>query len=253
MLKVEQVHKSYTLRHNEKIIVANDISFTLAQGSCLGLVGESGSGKSTLGKMILALEQPDSGKIYFNGEDLHALKKGQLKQARKSMQVVFQDSYSAVNPRMNAHEIIAEPLRNFEKLTKIDEQARVNELLSLVGLQAEDGSKYPHQFSGGQLQRITIARAIALNPQLIILDEAVSALDVLVQVQILNLLLELKQRFNISYIFISHDLQAVKYLADRIAVMYRGEIIEWLDEAQNITSLTHPVSRAMVDAILPIG
>ncbi|HEY9570025.1 MAG TPA: dipeptide/oligopeptide/nickel ABC transporter ATP-binding protein [Metalysinibacillus sp.] len=253
LLVVEHLQKSYALRHKERLTVANDISFVLEEGKCLGLVGESGSGKSTLGKMILALEKPDAGRILFGGQSLHDLSNAALKQARKHMQVVFQDSYSAVNPRMNAHEIIAEPIRNFEKLTKAAEQQRIVELLELVGLRAEDAKKYPHQFSGGQLQRITIARAIALKPKLIILDEAVSALDVLVQVQILNLLAELKERFTISYIFISHDLQAVKYIADTLAVMYRGEIIEWLDDAKQIEQLTHPVSKAIVDAILPIG
>jgi nickel transport system ATP-binding protein len=250
-LEVENVTKSYLvgtfLQKKSKIEAVSDVSLSLSIGECLGLVGESGSGKSTLGRMILGVERPNSGCITVNGTKLYGTKKIPPV-IRRELQVVFQDCYGAVNPRMTAKQIIAEPLRNFQKLTKLEEQVRVYELLSMVGLQVEDGEKRPSEFSGGQLQRINIARAIALKPRLIVLDESISALDAIIQVEILHLLKQLKEQLHLSYIFISHDLQAVSYLADRIAVMHKGKIIE---QATRAEELTHPQSKKLLEARLP--
>ncbi|QOS98701.1 nickel import ATP-binding protein NikE [Brevibacterium sp. JNUCC-42] len=255
LLELKDIKKTYLLgssvwRTRKTVEAVKSVSLTLEEGVCLGLVGESGSGKSTLGKIILGLEKPDQGEVWFQGKNLYRLKAKELKELRRDLQVVFQDCYSAVNPRLTVGEIIAEPLRNFERLTAAQEIKKVQGLLETVGLYPEDMYKYPHQFSGGQLQRINIARAIALRPKLIILDEAVSALDALVQVQILNLLAELKEEFQLSYLFISHDLQAINYIADRIGVMYKGEIVEWLDDMEQLERLEHPVSKKLVSSVL---
>ncbi|KAB7707831.1 nickel import ATP-binding protein NikE [Bacillus aerolatus] len=256
LLELKSIKKTYFLGSSvwgkRKIVEAvKNVSLTLEEGVCLGLVGESGSGKSTLGKILLGLEKPDQGEVWFQGRNLYNLKAKELKELRRNLQVVFQDCYSAVNPRLTVGEIIAEPLRNYERLTSAQEKKKVQEFLEIVGLCLEDIHKYPHHFSGGQLQRINIARAIALKPKLIILDEAVSALDVLVQVQILNLLAQLKEEFQLSYLFISHDLQAVNYIADRLAVMYKGEVVERLDDMEQLERLEHPVSKKLLSSVLP--
>lgn len=255
LLELKDIKKTYLLgnsvwRKRKTVEAVKGVSLTLEEGVCLGLVGESGAGKSTLGKIILGLEKPDQGEVWFQGKDLYRLKEKELKEVRRNLQVVFQDCYSAVNPRLTIREIIAEPLRNYERLTATEEIQKIQGLLETVGLSPEDMYKYPHQFSGGQLQRINIARAIALRPKLIILDEAVSALDALVQVQILHLLAELKEEFQLSYLFISHDLQAINYIADCIGVMYKGEIVEWLDDMEQLESLQHPVSKKIMSSVL---
>ncbi|MBA4532145.1 nickel import ATP-binding protein NikE [Brevibacillus halotolerans] len=255
LLTLTNIKKTYSLgnsvwRKGKTVEAVKDVSFTLEEGICLGLVGESGAGKSTLGKIILGLEKPDQGEVWFQGKDLYRLKEKELREVRRDLQVVFQDCYSAVNPRLTIREIIAEPLRNYEQRTDTQERQKVQELLEIVGLDPEDMHKYPHQFSGGQLQRINIARAIALRPKLIILDEAVSALDALTQVQILHLLAELKEEFQLSYLFISHDLQAINYIADCIGVMYKGEIVEWVDDMEQLERLKHPVSQKIMSSVL---
>lgn len=255
MLELKGIKKTYLLGNSvwgkrKTVEAVKNVSLTLEERVCLGLVGKSGSGKSTLGKIILGLEKPDQGEVWFQGKNLSNLKAKELKELRRNLQVVFQDCYSSVNPRLTIGEIIAEPLRNYERLTSVQEKKKVQELLEIVGLCTEDIHKYPYQFSGGQLQRINIARAIALKPKLIIFDEAVSALDVLVQVQILNLLAQLKEEFHLSYLFISHDLQAVNYIADRLAVMYNGEIVEWLDDMEQLERLEHPVSKKLLSSVL---
>ncbi|MED1789376.1 nickel import ATP-binding protein NikE [Brevibacillus laterosporus] len=255
LLELKDINKTYLLgnsvwRKRKTVEAVKGVSLTLEEGVCLGLVGESGAGKSTLGKIILGLEKPDQGEVWFQGKDLYRLREKELKEVRRNLQVVFQDCYSAVNPRLTIREIIAEPLRNYERLTATEEIQKIQGLLETVGLSPEDMYKYPHQFSGGQLQRINIARAIALRPKLIILDEAVSALDALVQVQILHLLAELKEEFQLSYLFISHDLQAINYIADCIGVMYKGEIVEWLDDMEQLESLQHPVSKKIMSSVL---
>lgn len=256
LLELKDLQKTYLIRNSiwgkRKVVEAvKNVSLTLEEGECLGIVGESGSGKSTLGKIILGLEKPNHGEVLFQGKNLYRLKAKELKPLRRNMQVVFQDCYSAVNPKLSIGEIIAEPLRNYEKLTAVEEKKTVQNLLEIVGLHSQDIYKYPHHFSGGQLQRITIARAIALKPKLIILDEAISSLDVLVQVQILNLLMKLKEEFRLSYLFISHNLQAVNYISDRLAVMYKGDIIEWLDDMEQLKRLEHPVSKTLLSSELP--
>ncbi|ETT80950.1 dipeptide/oligopeptide/nickel ABC transporter ATP-binding protein [Viridibacillus sp. FSL R5-0477] len=256
LLVLKNIKKSFFLKNSvfekrRSIEAVKDISLTLEQGVCLGIVGESGSGKSTLGKIILGLEKPDQGEVCFLGKNLHNLNSKELKELRQNLQVVFQDCYSAVNPRLTIGESIAEPLRNYKRLSSAEEEKQVLELLKKVGLRREDIHKYPSQFSGGQLQRINIARAIALKPKLIILDEAVSALDALVQIQILNLLAQLKEEFQLSYLFISHDLQAVNYIADCLVVMHQGEIVERLDDMEQLEQLANPVSKKLLSSVLP--
>lgn len=255
MLSVRHLTKTYHLRMGwggkpHLIQALRDVSIDIQPGACLGVVGASGAGKSTLGRLVLGLERPDAGEIWFQGEELGQLAPQNWHRVRREMQVVFQDSFSAVNPRLKAQEIISEPLRNYLNLTETEATQRTIQLLETVGLTAKDVNKYPHQFSGGQLQRVTIARAIALKPKLIVLDEPIANLDMTIQAQILDLLLQLKQQFNLSYLFITHDLAAVAYLADAVAVMQSGEIVESLDHV-NFNQLTHPYSRQLIAAQLP--
>lgn len=255
ILSVRHLTKTYQLRMGwggkRQIIEAlRDVSIDIQPGTCLGIVGASGAGKSTLGRLVLGLERPDAGEIWFQGEELGHLPLRKWYRVWQDMQVVFQDSFSAVNPRLKAQDIISEPMRNYLNLTDSEVAQQVIHLLETVGLTASDANKYPHQFSGGQLQRITIARAIALKPKLIVLDEPVASLDMSIQAQILDLLLQLKQQFSLSYLFITHDLTAVAYLADAIAVMQSGEIVESLDTA-NLNQLSHPYSQQLIAAQLP--
>lgn len=256
MLELLNVNKSYTigarsLFNNKKLKVADNICMTLDQGMCLGLVGESGSGKSTLGKMILGLEEPDNGEIRFEGKSILSMSRKERLVVRRKIQTVFQDCYSSLNPRWPIYESIREPLRNFERLSASEEKRTIRELLVSVGLSPDDMTKYPHQFSGGQLQRISIARAIALKPKLIVLDEAVSSLDVLIQHQILKLLDELKEQYLLSYLFISHDIMAVRSISDQLAVMSNGQIVETVSCKEPLSSMKHPVSKQLVESILP--
>lgn len=244
-------HGGGIFKQGRKVQANKAISLSVGARECLGLVGESGSGKSTLGRIILGIERPESGEVFFQGVNLYGKDKAAIRRVRRELQVVFQDCFSSVNPRMTAGAIIAEPLTNYTRLSDREQLRTAGELLELVGLTVEDAYKYPHQFSGGQLQRVCIARAISLRPKLIVLDEAVSSLDVLVQAQILDLLSKLREELDMSYIFISHDLAAVVYLVDRLAVMCAGEIVERLDNMEDIYSLTHPVSVALLDAVLP--
>ncbi|NJR51507.1 MAG: ABC transporter ATP-binding protein [Leptolyngbyaceae cyanobacterium CSU_1_3] len=255
LVSVQNVSKNYYLRWGwsgatQCIPALQDVSIELAPGSCLGVVGESGAGKSTLGRIVLGLEQPERGKIWFLGQELNQLRAQELRSLRREMQVVFQDSFSAVNPRFKVKAIISEPLRNYLQITAAEALEQTIQLLETVGLTATDADKYPHQFSGGQLQRVTIARAIALKPKLIVLDEPVSSLDMTTQAQILELLLSLKQQFQLSYLFITHDLAAVAYLADRVAVMYKGAIVESINSS-DFTQLQHPYSQQLIAAQLP--
>lgn len=244
-------HGGGIFKQGRRVQAVKEVSLSLGTKECLGLVGESGSGKSTLGRIILGIEKPETGEVLFQGVNLYGKDKAAIRRVRRELQVVFQDCFSSVNPRLTAGESIAEPLRNFASLSSREEMQTVGELLELVGLKAEDAVKFPHQFSGGQLQRVCIARAISLRPKLIVLDEAVSSLDVLVQAQILDLLAALREELDMSYVFISHDLAAVAQLADRLAVMYGGEIVERLDNMDNLHCLTHPVSLALLGAVLP--
>jgi nickel import ATP-binding protein NikE len=255
MLSVHHLTKTYQLRigwggRRHLIQALQDVSLDIQPGTGLGLVGASGAGKSTLGRLVLGLERPDAGEIWFQGEELGQLTLQDWYRVRREMQVVFQDSFSAVNPRLKALDIISEPIRNYLNLTQSEIKQHAIQLLETVGLTASDANKYPHQFSGGQLQRVTIARAIALNPKLIVLDEPVASLDMSIQAQILDLLLRLKQQFNLSYLFITHDLTAVTYLTDAIAVMQAGRIVEFLNNV-DLKQLTHPYSQQLLAAQLP--
>jgi ABC-type oligopeptide transport system ATPase subunit len=214
-----------------------------------GLVGESGSGKSTTGRCILRLVEPSSGEVLFRGENVLAHSRAQMRQARRHMQIVFQDPYSSLNPRMRAGDIVEEPLIIHASGSKPERLARVEELFTLVGLDGEHRARYPHEFSGGQRQRIGIARALALNPAFIIADEAVSALDVSIQAQIVSLMMELKVRLKLTFLFIAHDLRLVEHICNRVAVMYLGRIVETGDTKALFANPTHPYTRALLSAV----
>jgi ABC-type oligopeptide transport system ATPase subunit len=227
----------------------DDVSFEIGAGETFGLVGESGSGKTTTGRCLLRLIEPTSGEIRFNGQDVRAMSARELRRARRQFQIVFQDPYSSLNPRMRVGEIVREPLV-IHRLGSRDQQlARVRELFELVGLSATDVRKYPHQFSGGQRQRIGLARALALEPSFIVADEPVSALDVSVQAQVINLLLDLQQRLRLTYLFIAHDLRLVRQICSRVAVMYRGRIVELAPAERLFDAPAHPYTKALLSAI----
>ncbi|HBP87963.1 MAG TPA: peptide ABC transporter substrate-binding protein [Nitrospiraceae bacterium] len=226
----------------------DDVTFHLKQGETLGLVGESGCGKTTVGRSILRLMEPTAGTVTFEGKDVLALSSKELRQTRRRMQIIFQDPYSSLNPRMTIGAIVAEPLKIHQIAKGQELQDQVNQLFIRVGLRPEHQSRYPHEFSGGQRQRVGIARALALNPKFIVCDEAVSALDVSIQAQILNLLRDLQQEFHLSYLFITHDLNVVQYLADRIAVMYVGKFAEVAPAEDLFATPKHPYTQALLSA-----
>ncbi|NLT95681.1 MAG: ABC transporter ATP-binding protein, partial [Clostridia bacterium] len=222
------------------------VSFNINEGETFGVVGESGCGKSTLGRTILRLLEPTEGKIIFHGQDITLVKRKNLQKLRRDMQLIFQDPYASLNSRMNIGKILEEPLIIHKIGDKNERKERVEYLLETVGLSKESRFKYPHEFSGGQRQRIGIARALILNPKLIICDEPVSALDVSIQSQILNLLKELQEKFNLTYIFISHDLGVVNYISDRVAVMYLGKIVELAPKEKLFVNPVHPYTKALL-------
>ena len=247
--KYFKTRKSGLLEKPGVLRAVDDISITIPAGKTLGLVGESGSGKTTAARSILRLIEPDSGRVSIGDTDVTALPGGELRRFRRNMQIVFQDPYSSLNPRMTVGKIISEPLKIHEDLSKKELRDRITELLSLVGLQDEHADRYPHEFSGGQRQRVGIARAIALNPGFIILDEPVSALDVSIQGQILNLLMDLQEKLNLTYLFVAHDLAVVEHMSDRIAVMYLGKIVEENTKLGLYTNPLHPYSRNLLKSI----
>jgi ABC-type oligopeptide transport system ATPase subunit len=254
LLEVRDLVKEFSRRHGlfggAAVVRAVDaVSFTVDEGETFGLVGESGSGKTTTGRCILRLIEPTSGTVRFRGEDVLQFSRARLRQARRDMQIVFQDPYSSLNPRMRIGDIVEEPLIIHKTGPKAARRARVVELLELVGLDATQLSRYPHQFSGGQRQRIGIARALALNPSLVIADEPVSALDVSVQAQVVNLLMDLQQRLKLTYVFIAHDLRLVRHVCSRVAVMYLGRIVETGATESLFAAPAHPYTRALLSAI----
>ncbi|MGD2100493.1 MAG: ATP-binding cassette domain-containing protein, partial [Desulfobacterales bacterium] len=225
------------------------VSFTLSRGETFGLVGESGCGKTTLGRLILRLTEPTGGDVEFDGQPIRNLSYKEMRPLRRRMQIIFQDPYASLDPRMKVDAIVTEPLQAIQNLTKNERKKIAAELIGKVGLQASDIDKYPHEFSGGQRQRISIARALCVRPELIVADEPVSALDVSIQAQVINLLADLKKEFQLSYVFISHDLSVVEHISDRIAVMYLGAIVE-LAPAENFSSTPrHPYTAALLRAV----
>ncbi|KUO70745.1 MAG: peptide ABC transporter substrate-binding protein [Clostridia bacterium BRH_c25] len=227
----------------------NDVSFFIKRGETLGVVGESGCGKSTTGRAVLRLHEPTAGEIHFEGQDIMTLDREGLRKKRREMQLIFQDPYSSLNPRMTVGDIIGEPLEIHEGMPSREKLERVKELLDFVGLSPYHVRRYPHEFSGGQRQRIGVARAIALNPKFIVADEAVSALDVSIQAQVINLFEELQEKLNLTYMFISHDLSVVKHISDRIMVMYLGKIVEMADSKELFANSIHPYAQALLSAV----
>ncbi|HVH78453.1 MAG TPA: dipeptide ABC transporter ATP-binding protein [Stellaceae bacterium] len=225
------------------------VSFEIAPGETLGLVGESGCGKSTVGKTILKLIEPTAGEVTLSGARIDGLSKGEMRPFRRQMQVVFQDPYSSLNPRLTVRDIVGEPLKNFGVAAGAELERQVTELAQKVGLRTEALDRYPHEFSGGQRQRIGIARALALRPNLIICDEPVSALDVSVQAQVINLLVDLQRDFGLSYLFVAHDIAVIEHISHRVAVMYLGKIVELADRAALFKRPQHPYTEALLSAV----
>jgi len=236
-------------RPKAHVKAVDGVSFILHSGETLGLVGESGCGKSTLGRTILRLIEPTAGEVYFEGKNIFSLDHPQLRHLRREMQIIFQDPYASLSPRLTVGDIIGEPLKTHGVAHGVEKKRRIQNLLEVVGLSSSHAQRYPHEFSGGQRQRIGIARALALNPKLIICDEPVSALDVSIQSQILNLLADLQKEFGLTYIFIAHGLAVVRHISDRVGVMYLGKIVELADKQEIFSNPRHPYTEALMSAI----
>lgn len=254
ILRVEHVKKYFygnkKLFQKERSVVkaVNDVSFDIKEGETFGIVGESGCGKSTLGRTVIQLLKPTEGKVIYKGMDLAALPAEEMRKLRMEIQIIFQDPYASLNPRMTVRELIQAPLDVFSNASAEEKLSKVKEIMAKVGLREEYLGKYPHEFSGGQRQRIVIARALILDPQFIFCDEPVSALDVSVRAQVLNLMKDLQKEFNLTYMFISHDLSVVRFLCDRIAVMYLGRIVELADKEELYNNAKHPYTEALMSA-----
>ena len=249
IVELDGVTKDFRAKDGKMLRAMDGVSLVVKPGETLGIVGESGSGKSTLGRLILGLHEPTSGTVRFEGQDLSTVAAGNLRQLRRHMQPIFQDPYASLDPRFTVGDSIAEPLVIHRIGNRASRRNKVAELLEIVGLESDAAARYPHEFSGGQRQRIGIARAIALEPKLIVADEPVSALDVSIQSQILNLLIELKARLKLSYVFISHDLAVVEHISDRVAVMYLGRVVETAETAALYRRAAHPYTEALISAI----
>ena len=255
LLQVTDLVREYTLprehlfRPPGKVHALNGVNFSIAAGRSLGIVGESGSGKSTLARLVMALDAPTSGTVELLGRNLHQLPAEQLRQARRDFQMVFQDPYGSLDPRQTVERIVTEPLQAQGQTTRAEQREQAGEVLSQVGLRTSDLSKYPHEFSGGQRQRIAIARALITRPRLIVADEPVSALDVSVQAQVLNLMQDLQQQFGITYMLISHDLAVVNHLCDEVVVLYQGRIVERGSPGELFRNAQHPYTQSLVGAV----
>ncbi len=255
LLEVKDLCKHYPIRKglfsriSGYVYAVDGISFTINEGETLGLVGESGCGKSTVGRTILKLIEPSRGEIIWRGERIDELSRSQMRPYRQQIQAVFQDPYSSLNPRMRSADIVSEPLRNFESLSRAQGRERVSALFERVGLRPDQMLRFPHEFSGGQRQRLGIARALSVKPKLIMLDEPVSALDVSVQAQVINLLEDLQREFQVSYLFVAHDLAVVKHISHRVAVMYLGRIVELAPTKELFSRPSHPYTEALLSAV----
>lgn len=256
LLEVKELQKYFPIKKGslfskriDYVKAVENVSFALNKGETLGIVGESGCGKSTTGRCILQLIEPTKGEVLFEGKNLANLNKYELRKIRKDMQFIFQDPYASLNPRMTVREIINEPMKNFGIGNKKSRRKRVEELLDTVGLSSYHAARYPHEFSGGQRQRVGIARALSANPKLVICDEPVSALDVSIQAQIINLLRDLQKKFDLTMVFIAHDLSVVKHISDRVAVMYLGSVVELSDYKDLYANPLHPYTQALLSAI----
>ncbi len=255
LVEIKNLKKYFTLEHDffgrptSVLKATDDVSFSINKGETFGLVGESGCGKTTIGKMLVNLYSPTQGQIVFEGTDLTALSEAKRRAYSKDIQLIFQDPYSSLNPRMTVGDIIAEPIKINNLLPKEDIEKRVTYLLNCVGLANHQRNRYPHEFSGGQRQRVGIARALAVQPKLIVCDEPVSALDVSIQAQVLNLLNELKDEFGLTYLFIAHGLNVVKHISDRVGVMYLGKLVEIAPKKDLYSNPLHPYTQALLSAI----
>ena len=255
LMKIEHLTKEFEIKSKKlggkpQILHAlNDVSVDIYEGETLGVIGESGCGKSTFGRTLIQLHKTTAGSVTFDGKDLFSLKGAELKKAKKDVQMVFQDPYGSLNPRMKVQDLIGEPLLIHTNMSAGERLKKVHELLGTVGLSPSHGERYPHEFSGGQRQRIGIARALTVQPKLIIADEPVSALDVSIQAQVLNLLQQLQKDFNLTYLFISHDLSVVEMISDRIGVMYLGTIVETAPKKELYANPRHPYTRALLSAV----
>lgn len=255
LLEVRELRKHYPTqqgwlgRSGASVRAVDGVSFSIAAGETLGLVGESGCGKSTTAKLILRLQDPSSGEILWNGQHIEGLDQTGMRPVRRELQAVFQDPYSSLNPRIRAADIVAEPLRNYEPLSTAQARERVASLFQRVGLRPDQMLKYPFEFSGGQRQRLGIARALSVRPKLIVCDEPVSALDVSVQAQVINLMMDLQHEFGLSYLFVAHDLAVVEHISQRVAVMYLGRIVEIAPKKMIFTRPQHPYTEALLEAV----
>jgi peptide/nickel transport system ATP-binding protein len=258
LLEVRHLARRYRLPRQRllapppEVQALDGVSFTLRAGRSLGVVGESGSGKSTLARLVMALERPSTGQVLFDGRDLHALPPAALREARSALQMVFQDPYGSLDPRQPVARIVGEPLERLAHVPAAERRDRVRAMLHAVGLGDADANRYPHEFSGGQRQRVAIARAMVTRPRLIVADEPVSALDVSVQAQVLNLMQDLQDQFGVTYLFISHDLAVVDLVCDEVIVLYRGRVVEQAPADTLFRSAAHPYTRALIDAVPPV-
>ena len=259
LLQVNELTRSYDLPRSslfgprEQVHALRGVSLTLQAGKSLGVVGESGSGKSTLARLVMALDRPTSGSVQLLGRDLHQLSPDELRTARRDFQMVFQDPYGSLDPRQSVERIVTEPMAALQRSSKAEMKERAAEVLAQVGLRSTDIDKFPHEFSGGQRQRIAIARALMTKPRLIVADEPVSALDVSVQAQVLNLMQDLQQQSGLSYLLISHDLAVVSHLCDEVVVMHQGQIVEHGTPAELFTHAQHPYTQTLVQAVPQIA